>query len=259
MKKIYSLVILIVVLLNACSSPVQTPAAISSIAVLPTSTDVPPTAVPPTAIPPTVAPPTAVPPLFFDDFSDKQATIDAGWYLEKRNEFGWTWSPNMLKGYADKGEAWTASGPDTVGISDYAVQVQAQPTGAGYAEYGIFFRTEQLEGGNYYVFTVTTDGKYALAEFGKGNKGRDAIPFTDSEYVHTHNSANTLAVLADGDQINLYINDFQVASLTDVSITTGDFTGLFVRSSRRERAEVGFSQFTILSVEQAKADFGAAP
>jgi hypothetical protein len=258
LRKIFSFFILIMTLLSACSSPAQPPTAIPLITVLPTFSDIPPTAVPPTAIIPTVVPPTAVP-LFFDDFSDNQETLDAGWYIGKKNGFGWIWSPNTLKGYASKGEVWTANGPTPITISNYALQVQAQPTGVGYAEYGIFFRAKNLEGGNYYVFTITTEGKYAFAEFGKGTQGKDAIPYTDSEYIHIGNSANILAVIANRDQIDLYINGFQVANLTNVSIATGKLFGLFVRSSRKERAEVEFSQFTVFTAGQAKAIFGAAP
>jgi hypothetical protein len=251
LKKIFSFVILIVGFLNACSSPAQTPSATPPSVVLPTSTKTSPTVAPPKANPPTVVPPTARP-LFFDDFSNKQAVIDTGWYLGGNNAFGWTWSPKMLKGYASKGEAWTANGTGQGYYeSDYAIQVQAQPTSAGYVEYGIYFRAISNESKNYYVFTITTDRKYAFAEFGKGNNGKDNIPYTTSTHIHT-NSANTLGVMADGNQISLYINGFQVANLTDVSITRGTMCGLFVRSSRKERAEAGFSQFTVLTVEQAQ-------
>jgi hypothetical protein len=86
----------------------------------------------------------------------------------------------------------------------YQVQTNIQLGHAG----GIIFR--QSPGAHFYAFVISDAGSYILLS----NSGADAK-------VLTEGTSNLLAVVANGTKLDLYINQQQVASVTDSTYSVG--------------------------------------
>ena len=237
--------------------------------ILPTATPTKPPVVPTLAPPPTLAAtvtraPTPKPAatskpsgvLFNDDFSSQQVSEDNGWSFTAGDNVDRNWSANKLIISIKKKQYLGLNWPD--GAHDnFGAEVEAQPNSAS-AEYGIAFRISD-DKNSYYVFGITTDGKYYLDKLINDEWADPSpAPKTASQYVKQGKAKNTLAVLAEGGKISLYINGFGVKTVTDKSLSEGQ-VGVFAGSGNSNLAEVAFSRLTILSVDKAKADFGPPP
>ncbi len=115
-------------------------------------------------------------------------------------------------------------------------------TGTGKYEYGVVFRAD-ADGKQYYVFTVTNDGRYNVALY-KDEKYTDLIPYTASPLVKTGpTDFNFFTVVMRGAKFDFYLNDGFVGSVTDSTIASG-YVGLFFYNAEANTG-VGFDQFTI--------------
>ena len=133
-------------------------------------------------------------------------------------------------------------------------------TGSGKYEYGVVFRAD-ADGKQYYVFTVTNDGKYNVALY-KDEKYTDLIPYTASPLVKTGpTDFNFFTVVMRGAKFDFYLNDGFVGSVTDSTIASG-YVGLFFYNAEANTG-VGFDQFTISTftppTPTATADANASP
>ncbi len=257
----------------ACSSATAIPTPTPTLA--PTATREPPTAAPPAKPTPTntrpatrsaptprPSPTTSSLPagvLFSDDFSSQQASEDMGWNFDSGDNVDYTWSANRQT-ISIKKKQWLGLNWPDGSFKDFGAETEAQSVGNDYAEYGLVFR----EGGtqdkrSYYIFGVTTQGKYYVQKKVDGNwADTDPVPATASQYVKQGKTKNTLAVLAQGSKISLYVNGFLVKSITDNSISSGS-VGLFAATGDNDSAEVAFSNLTVLTADKAVADWGTNP
>jgi hypothetical protein len=72
----------------------------------------------------------------------------------------------------------------------------------------------------FYYFTICQDGTYAFSVIGGLNVSLG--PTTSTPLIHTGlDKTNTLAVISRGQQIQLFINQQQVKTLTDTTYTHG--------------------------------------
>ena len=111
--------------------------------------------------------------------------------------------------------------------------------GEGKYEYGVVFRAN-ADGTEYYVFTVTNDGKYNVSLY-RDDKYTDLIPYTESAAVRTDSDDwNTFRVVMRGDQFDFYLNDEFLDSATDDSIDSG-VVGFFFYNASPD-VEVGFDE-----------------
>jgi hypothetical protein len=233
---------------TATSAPTPKPAATSTRAPAATSTRAP-----------TVAP-SSPGVLFNDDFSSQTASEDNGWVFDTGESVDTTWAPNQFIITLKKKQWIGLSWPDG-SYDNFGAEAVAQPTTDQYAEYGIVFRVsgDNTDTRSYYTFAVTTDGKYYVQKKVNGKwVDTNPVKMTASSYVKKGQARNTLAVLAQGSQISLYINGSPVKTITDDSITEGQ-VGIFIATGDNDSAEVVFSRLTILTAEKAKADWAAAP
>lgn len=236
---------------------------------LPTATPTKPPAIPTLAPTPTLAAtvtraPTPQPVatslpagvLFNDDFGSQKASEDKGWSFEVGDNVDRSWASNKLIMSIKKKQYIGLNWPDGT-YADFGAEVEAQPNSAS-AEYGVAFRISE-DKSNYYVFGITTDGKYYLDKL-INDEWADPSPVnkTASQYVKQGKAKNTLAVLAQGNKISLYINGFGIKTVADDSLDKGQL-GVFAGSGNSSSAEVAFSRLTILGVEKAKAEFGEPP
>jgi hypothetical protein len=91
-----------------------------------------------------------------------------------------------------------------------------------------------------YHFGVTCNGKYILTRW-DGSNWVVLVNYTDSDKVNTGgNTSNLLGVYVVGDQIKLYVNDTQVASITD-GFFDGEYRyGLWAASADTDNFTVRF-------------------
>ena len=236
---------------TATSASTPKPAATS------TKAPVAPTATKASAAP-TAAPSTAGV-LFNDDFSSQQTSEDKGWIFDSGENVDRTWAPSKFT-ISIKKKQWLGLNWPDGNYDDFGAETVAQPTTNEYAEYGIVFRVSgDTATRSYYTFAVTTDGKYYLQKKVNGTwADTDPVKATVSSYVKKGMTRNTLAVLAQGSQISLYINGSPVKTITDDSNAEGQ-VGIFVGTGDNDSAQVVFSRLTVLTAEKAKADWGATP
>lgn len=119
--------------------------------------------------------------------------------------------------------------------------------GSGKYEYGIVFRANE-DGTEYYVFTVTNDGRYNVSLY-QDQKYTDLVPYTESPLVNVgENEANTFKVVARGNEFDFYLNDELIDTVTDDAIESG-FAGLFFYNDTPD-VVVGFDKFMISTFEE---------
>lgn len=235
--------------------PTATPTQVPSTATL-VPTPAPPATSTRAPAPPPTKPPAAAGVLFTDDFSSQQASEDKGWSFSTGENVDRNWSANKLIISIKKKQYLGLNWPDGT-FDDFGAEVEAQAN-SSVAEYGIAFRVSE-DKDNYYIFGVTTDGKYYVDKLIKG-EWADPSPVnkTASQYVKQGKAKNTLAVLAQGNKLSFYLNGFGVKTVTDDSLDSGH-VGVFAGSGNSDSAEVAFGRLAILSLEKAKAEFGPAP
>ncbi len=197
--------------------------------------------------------------LFTDNFGSQKTSEDKGWSFEAGDNVDYTWSANKLTISVKKTQWLGWDTPDGT-YDNFGAEIEAQPVGSSYAEYGIIFRiTGSGDTRSYYVFGVNTTGKYFLQKRVEGQwADPDPVSATASQYIKP-NGKNTLRALAQGSTISLYINDSLVKTVTDDSITEGGKVGVYAGTDKNTAStEVVFSRMTILTAEKAQAEWGGA-
>ncbi len=194
--------------------------------------------------------------LFEDDFQSQQVSEDKGWVFEPGENVDTAWSDGKMT-IAIKKKNWLGLNWPDGDYDDFGVEIEAQPTTSGYTEYGIAFRvTGSSDARSYYIFGVTTNGKYYLQKKLEGAwADTDPVRATSSQFIKPGQTKNVLRVLARGDQISLYINGSLVNTVTDDAISSGS-VGIFAGTGDNDSAETAFSRVTVLDPDQATASWG---
>ncbi len=195
--------------------------------------------------------------LFHDDFSSEQVVEDNGWKLVAEADQERVWSPGKLTWSVKQRNLLQMTRPNIPFLSDFGVEVEAQPENIPGTEYGILIRfggTSQ-EVLNFYYFTLSVDGQYYMGK-SVGGKYAERAPVlrTASPHIKTGASKNRLGVLAEGSTLSLYVNGALVKTVVDDSIASGA-VGLFVMTGNNAPASVTFTSMTVLSVERARAEW----
>jgi uncharacterized repeat protein (TIGR02543 family) len=111
--------------------------------------------------------------------------------------------------------------------ADLAVEVDARLlAGGNAAAYGVSFRPAYS---NCYAFLVSSAGTYSVGKFFQHN-WYALQPWTASSYIATGGNANRLKVVCKGTTIEVYANGQKLASVNDVSLTSG-YIGLVAQPS----------------------------
>jgi len=206
----------------------------------------------------TVRPTTASLPsgtLFNDDFASKTTSEDEGWVFDTGENVDTTWAAGQYIVSVKKKNWLGLNWPDGT-YDDFGAEAEGQVTGSDYAEYGLVFRVGGTQDARtYYIFGVNTEGKYYLQKKVDGKwADTDPVPATTSKYIKPRGK-NTLGVLAQGDQISLYINGFMVNQVTDDSSNSG-LVGVYAGTGDNDSTEVTFTRFSVLTSDKAEADWG---
>jgi len=152
--------------------------------------------------------------MIYDDFSDPASG------------FGTYESDTFMRYYSrgeyhviQKGENMSGSALLGGDYANFFMEVDTRlQAGSLTGRYGLVFRTSD-EGR--YTFEINGRGWYTVKKRVDG-KVYDLIPLTETYILKKGYTVNKLGVLAEGDQISLFINDSLVRVITDASLTHGD-------------------------------------
>jgi hypothetical protein len=197
--------------------------ALSAMPVDSTATSTPEPDLPPTASP---TPPLTAKTFFSDDFE----TVPGVWgvgensdehTIEKRiiNNGKYVWEITAVQPW------FRYEYPDAPVVSDFDLQAEFRlVSGPQNATYGLVFRATEK---GMYAFTITNQGSFMLG-FRDGQTGEWASPiaWTTASAIKEDGS-NILRVVAKGSNLQLFINEQLIGSISDSSLSSGK-TGLTV-------------------------------
>jgi hypothetical protein len=186
-----------------------------------------------------------------------QASKDKGWDYGSvgGGSLDITWAANKYTLVGKKSDwIWYEYPRGT--YNDFGVEIEALPNGE-FGEYGIALRINGSTGvRTFYVFGITSGGDYRLRKQIDGKWADNAlVPPTYSPYINSGQAKNRLSVLALGSTLSFYINGTLVNTIDDTSSKQGN-VGVYIQTYDGDHADVSFSRLTILSVDQAKIEYG---
>jgi hypothetical protein len=120
--------------------------------------------------------------------------------------------------------------------SDFAVQVQMIILKGDCG--GIDFRSDGT-GAKTYDFRVCSDGSYGLYLYTSNTKSRALRTGSSNQIKQGIKQTNTIAVVAQGTSISLYVNNGKIDSVNDSSYSSGEIG--FIAVDDRDVTEVAYS------------------
>ena len=133
---------------------------------------------------------------------------------------------------------------------DIVMEVDAHAvSGPDFIEYGVIFRVSS-GGTDFYGFTLTRDGKYTLWRCEDPCQDStdfiDLLSYTASPSVKSGTAVNHIKIVAQGDQIAVYVNDQWLNTVTDDSFSSGTF-GLFL-NNKDPNAKAAFEHLKVSEI-----------
>jgi hypothetical protein len=132
-------------------------------------------------------------------------------------------------------------------LADFYAEVQVRAVNDVEGEYGIVFREE--DDNNFYRFQVSVDGRYKVSKKEAG-EWSNLTEWESSSAINKGRSSNVLAVAAQGDEFEFYVNDTYLTSLEDSSFSEGD-VGYFGGTFDETGFQVAFDRFVVWDSESA--------
>lgn len=217
-----------------------------------TVTNVPAPAITPVSTPLAVVSPTAIDvnpqlaairheePVFSDEFR----RAGSGWDTWQTEGYSISYTNQSLLFAIDTPQwlSWSFNPQLKTPAADFLLEVDTQQlAGPNDQGFGLLFRF--VDGQNYYRFLVTQTGYFTVQKFVAGI-GTDLMPWTQTSALNlAAESTNRLALLVDGSQITLLINEQVVGQIADAVLldeATSGAIGLTVSSSDTPGVHVAF-------------------
>jgi hypothetical protein len=132
-------------------------------------------------------------------------------------------------------------------FSNFTVQTDVEISSDVYEYHGLFFRQQDDE--NFYSFRITPDGYYAFDVWHSGDYSFDTIlgP-TQSEYIYQGTGQmNTLKVVANGENFDLYINGQYVGSVSDSRFQSGKVGVLSCTCDGSSATSANYYNFSLIN------------
>jgi hypothetical protein len=143
-----------------------------------------------------------------------------------------------------KGSRWSYY---TEEYGDFVLEVDGRVvSGPANFEYGVVFRLA-TGGRAYYGYSVTRGGSYSVFRYQDG-KYTDLVKYTPSSAIKTGLATNRLRVIAQGDQIAVYVNDTWLHTVRDSNFKTGGF-GLYV-NTESDNAKAAFDNLRLSRINR---------
>lgn len=130
--------------------------------------------------------------------------------------------------------------PSTPAYSNFAVEVQITVL-QGYCG-GMAFRSD-LQLKSLYYFEICTDRHYYFSIYQNHKLINTPIKSTSSAIKLGLNQANTVAVVANGKQIDFYVNNQKINSATDTRYTQGSF--FLIADNYTDQTDVSFNNLRL--------------
>jgi hypothetical protein len=187
--------------------------------------------------------------LFQDDFAQ-----DRGWTLRSGQGGAVSLLPGRLVVSIHNPGAMLFSlspAPDT---ADFYLEAELRTELCGQEdEFGLMVRV--LPNLDHYLFSLTCDGQARVSRFVSGQEAA-LVPLTHTGAALPGAPAvNRLAVWAQGDQFHFLINDLEVFSVREASLSSGGF-GLAARSRRSPQVTVSLLYFSLRALQPASTPTG---
>ncbi len=179
--------------------------------------------------------------LFQDDFSDN----NSGWTRVEDD----TGTGDYIEGaykFLIRSPNWYYWATPSLSFTDVRIETRAsQITKAGTHVYGVICRYQNPS--NFYFFTVTSDGFFAISKFLDGQEYLVGMETMESSAAILQGSAtNHLGVECIGDRLSFYANGAHLGSVQDASFSNGD-VGLIVSTLSDEEVVFEYDYFSVLS------------
>lgn len=174
--------------------------------------------------------------LIEDDFSDP-ATSDLDVSEDETSRSAYEDGSYLLEVKEPETLVWSIVGGP---YEDVSIEVEAAPgPGAAIVSAGLVFHYQDSE--NFYLYSVSTDGYYALELLQDGEWITLVDPTLSDEVT---SEGNLLRVVTSGDQIALYVNDVLLEETSDGTFTSGD-AGVAVSTFEESPGTVQFDNLVV--------------
>jgi len=176
-------------------------------------------------------------------FRDRFGNENGGWGSESQSTFdrGYQRGEYFIEVYEPDWLAWARPHER---FTDVDIEVEAhQVAGSPDGHFGALCRFRAPD--DFYYFAVSDDGYYAIMRVENGEAevltGDGMLP---SAAIQTGGAVNVIRAVCMREQLTLYVNDEQVASVTDDAFQRGD-VGLGVGAGPAGAIRVHFDNFTV--------------
>lgn len=175
--------------------------------------------------------------VYEDDFSDSFGGWDDAFDTYTRKVYGN--NRYQIEVNASNLVAWGLANRD---VSDFEMEVEAKlEDGDDKNSYGLLFRFQDRD--NFYRFDISGDGYFLLSKFADG-EWTNLHDWTASDAINIDGSANILRIAAFGPDITTWVNGQELTSVTDDSLTHGNF-GFFAGTFAEPYAWVSFDNLKL--------------
>lgn len=185
-----------------------------------------------------------------DDFNDAACGWDQ--YEEEEASAGYSGGEYLITVHQPGASAVAVPGAE---FSDVSVQAEARlAQGSANNNLGLLCRYQDMD--HFYGFLISSDGYYAIVRVDGGGSYRilsgDGTHLLPSDAIRTEpGTVNQLQALCAGDELTLYVNGRQLASVSDNLFTSGDI-GFIVSTYEEAPTSVSFDNLVVQ--EPAMAD-----
>ncbi len=176
--------------------------------------------------------------MFEDDFDD----ADSGWptRYDERAEFVYKESEYHMQ-VNEVGHLTYVSNSDAGPFSDFTLQIDARlVSGTERTDYGIAFRRQDRD--NFYLFSISPEGNYAVVKQVKGEWY--PLETGNSTFIRGGNNTNKLRVICNGSEIQLYVNENHITTITDASLNEG-YVGMMVGVREQPYGRAAFDSLKV--------------
>lgn len=183
------------------------------------------------------APGAALP--FRESFDDARS----GWTLVQSSRANIAISSGQLRIAVKQPDslAWSVAAGKT--FDDFTLDVDATPlAGPDDNDYGVIVR--RVDDDNFYRFEISGDGYYNVQKREKGKWQKLIVDWTESAAIRKGKTTNHLRVACAGRTLTFYVNQIQVAQVTDASFARGA-VGVLAGTLAESGVQVAFDNLQV--------------
>jgi len=181
----------------------------------------------------------AAPQSFHETFDDARN----GWTLVQNNQAEIAIGGGQLRITVKQPDslAWSVAAGKTFG--DFTLDVDATSlAGPNDNDYGVIVR--RVDDDNFYRFEISADGYFNIQKRQKGQWQKLAADWTESSAIRKGTTTNHLRVICAGRTLTFFVNQVQVAQVTDNAFARGE-VGVLAGTLAAPGVQVAFDNFQV--------------